>query len=260
MGGNVSELVLQNMKNLRGIDFVLGNTIPPYFENFIGDLFKKSQNTITTIRFLGETILPFPDVSLPYVTKIALKVTEYYDGQIENFDKFMKSVLKSCEYLEEFFVHGIEKSQQMTNYIATNYPRHCVYSNDVLKTSTLPMQITFFLDLSELSQITNPYEIKVLCSSINLSLPFEDGWDRYKTIFQLFPNLKFINLKHEREAEVQSFDEAMKPISSENQTIWKERVAYLKSQGIEMINWNQTREKMKEFQKSSSWGFMFEQE
>jgi hypothetical protein len=153
--------------------------------------------------------------------------------------------------LENIFVDGIQKSQQIANYIATNYPRHCVYSNDVLKTSTIPMQVTCSSRLSYLSQITNPYSIKGLYLLANLSLPLEYGWDHYQTIFQLFPNLKFINLVQKIDGELKSFDQAMKTISSENQNIWNERVAYLKSHGIEMLNWIQTQEKIKELIESS---------
>jgi hypothetical protein len=257
---NVSELILQNMKNLTKIYFVLGNTIPHNFEDFLYQLFEKSQNTIKVIDFHGEKILPFPDVALPYVTEIGLKVTENYETQIEKFDKFMKSVVKNCEYLENVFVHGIEKSQQMANYITTNYPRHCVYSTDLFETSNLPMQVTSSGDLSDLSQITKPYAIKALHLSTNFSLPFEDRWGDYKSIFQLFPNLKFINLETEINGELQSFHEAVKTISSENQNIWNERIAYLKSQGIQVVNWNQIEGKMKEFIKFSGWGFTFQAE
>lgn len=256
---SVSELILQNMKNLKQVKFVVGNTIPPNFEDFLFQLFKKSQNTITTIRFLGEKLLPFPDVSLPYVEAIGLKVTENYDIQIENFDKFMMSVVKNCEYLEEIFVHGIQKSQQVANYIAENYPRHCVYSDSCTRTSTLPMQVTYCRNLSYLSRITNPYGIKALYLKTNYSLPFENRWDDHKIIFQLFPNLKSIYLEHDID-DTQSFNEVMKTISSENQNIWKERVAYLKSQRIEMINCNQMQEKIIEFEKCSGWGFTFQSE
>jgi hypothetical protein len=257
---NVSELILQNMKNLTKVNFELANTIPPNFENFLHQLFEKSKNTIKIIKFLGEKILPFPDVALPYVTEIGLKVTENYETQIEKFDKFMKSVVKNCEYLENFFVHGIEKSQQMANYITTNYPRHCVYSESCIRTSSLPMQVAYSPHLSNLFEITNLFAIKALYLGTNCNLPFENGWDHYKTILNFFPNLKSIYLEHTINDEVQNFNEAMKTISSENKKIWNERVAYLKSQGIEMINWNQTQEKIKEFRKYSGWGFIFQGE
>jgi hypothetical protein len=253
---NVSKLILQNMKNLTHVTVVLEHDIPPNFENFLYQLFENSQNTITKIEYRAEEVLSFPNVSLPNLTHMTLKVPENNDTQIENFDKLMKNILKNCEYLKKFFVHDINNSQQIKNHISANYSHHCLYSDECLETLSLPMQATFCTDLSDLSGIENVYAIKALGIDVDFNFPYDCGWDNYKTIFQLFPNLKFINIS-EVDVEHKTFDESMKTISSENQKIWKERVTYLKSRGIDMIgSWKDFNKKVNKIS-IGIWSFRF---
>merc|ERR1712098_769394 len=107
-------------------------------------------------------------------------------------------------------------------------------------------------------QIEIPNRIKAFHFFVSFEEPFERGWDQYKTIFQLFPNLtEYITLEEEDDDDqITAFEEAMELelISPYNRNIWEERVAYLRLQGIEMISRNQITKKRRKYRKRARWG------
>jgi len=71
----VTKLILQNMKNLHGIQFDLEDDMPQNFDSFVLQLLQKSQSTLTRLHFRGYENFPLPIVSLPNVTNIRIWVT-----------------------------------------------------------------------------------------------------------------------------------------------------------------------------------------
>lgn len=254
----VSKLILENMKNLRKVKLIFTNNMPHNFDHFVHQVFQKSQNTLKVLSYNGSQMSAFPNVSLPYVTTICLKATENHNSQIAKFDKFMKNVLKHCEYLKEFYIQDIQEAPQMISHITVNYSNNCMYAQNQLVAQQLPVKIPFCGPLGELSELRYPHAVKSLILRISLNNPFTGGWQNYKTMLALCPNLEAISM-YVGENELE-YTTAIKTISSENQNIWKERIDYLNSCGVEMIDWEQLMEKQDEYTKLCKWGFTFQDE
>merc|ERR1712096_502593 len=101
----------------------------------------------------------------------------------------------------------------------------------------------FAQPLSKAQQCAYPYMIQTLSVVIDPYFPRIGGWENYKTILSLFPNLKTIQLLIENDDyvdyEADWQDLAFDAISIENRNIWEERISYLKSKEIVLVNYKQ---------------------
>merc|ERR1711964_969217 len=91
-----------------------------------------------------------------------------------------------------------------------------------------------------------------------LKIAADDGWDNYKFIFALCPNLKGISIYTRENGEVPDLKENFDRMSQEIKIIWNERIAYLKTKGIMLMTNEEYNDKIKELHHAESkWGFEF---
>jgi len=255
---SVTELILQNMTNLHKIDFSFKDDIPQRFDSFALQLLQKSKSTLTRLGFDGHQILPFPIISLPNVTTIHFLVKVDHDEHIEQFTNFVQKIVENCKYLERFYIYDIGDSIPMTEYIAQNYPENCLEAESLGTSSELPTKMPYCPALSDLPTFKYPSSVRCLYLSVSdFNYPYKEGWENYKSILALCSNLQTIYMVQSNEDTEIELEEALQNISPANQDIWRERIQYLKSYGIEIINWGQYNATVKKFSKQSKWVFTF---
>jgi hypothetical protein len=135
---------------------------------------------------------------LPNLTQISIEITCQYNYQLEKFKQFVKTILQNCEYLQDFIVFEVTSAPLIAEYIKDSFPEHCVFCTYGNVATILPMKMAFSPMLSFLSNFAFPEKIQYLQIAINgFDTPFDDGWNNYKTIFALVPNLKGVSLVQE---------------------------------------------------------------
>jgi hypothetical protein len=258
---SVTKSILQNMKNLNSITFDLNfkRRIPQNFDSFALQLFQNSQSTLKILSFDGDKILPLPIISLPKVKSIHFQAQADHDEQIEQFINFVQKILENCEYLETFFIYDIDDSIQISEYIAQNYPDNCLHAHYLGASQELPTKMSYCPTLSYLHTLKYPSSVKaLLLEVVDFNRPYGEKWEDYKSILALCSNLKKICMVSPRNQEKEiELDEALQNIFPENQDIWKERIQYLKSCGIEIINSDQFNASGDELSKQTKWAFTF---
>ena len=88
--------------------------------------------------------------------------------------------------------------------------------------------------------------------------PFAEGWNNYKPIFALYPKLKGVTIFSATGGKSINLLDVIENMSSENQEIWKERVAYFQSRGVDVLNcaeWEAS--KKKQIYDNLEWGMAF---
>jgi hypothetical protein len=162
-----------------------------------------------------------------------------------------------CPDLKMFYLHEIHQSPQILRYITQNYPSHFFYGPEISVLEHIPLKISH-LNLERLAAYRYSYHIEYLILYVkNLQAPSEGGWDEYKEMLSLFPNLKGIIFYHK--TKYTNLVDPLSSIPSASQTIWQQRIDYLKSQNVEILYENQFSEIILELRKSlcPSWSFEF---
>merc|ERR1712098_30661 len=104
-----------------------------------------------------------------------------------------------------------------------------------------------------------PPAIEYLEIKVDANSPNQDGWENYQTNLSFFPNLKGVKLHMIPENQVIEVDleTVMDGLSAEDRNIWEDRISYLESKGIILMNREQYESKVKELCKQIQWGFQF---
>jgi len=199
-----------------------------------------------------------PLISLPNVTKIHFHVMEKYQNEISNFNMFMKTIISNCQNLEKFYMYDVELCPPIVQYISDNYEEHCVVSNYTATSEILPTKMSTYHDLSDLTEGLYPSKIEYLQTRVeDLNFPFEEPWRNYKSILAPCPNLKGILITMQKDEQWFTLKNELENMSEENQDIWKQRILYLQSIGVELMSSEDYRSKYEELCKESKWGFNF---
>jgi len=257
--------ILNHVKKINdiwlGSDVCLADT--HNFESFLLQLLQNSQTTLTGLWFPGIKIFDIPIISLPNITQIVVEMFANYNDQISNFDRFVKNMVRNCEYLEKFTILNIHKCPNIVEYIKQNYQKHCISTGYIPSAKILPVKISFCHHLSLLQEFEYPSTIeflRVIVDVSNLSSPFENGWKNYQTNLALCPRLKDMTISClSEEGEIVDLQNALHDVSQENRDIWEERLSYLKSRGVKVsyLKKELFDSKFKEFCKQNKWGFQF---
>merc|ERR1712034_31963 len=121
-----------------------------------------------------------------------------------------------------------------------------------------PTKMSMYCDLFSLQQGLYPSKIEYLHINVNdLNFPFEESWRNYKSILALCPKLKGIVIMMDKNEQWVYLENVLEDMSEENQDIWKQRISYLKSIGIEIMTLHDYISKSTELCKESKWGFRF---
>lgn len=176
-----------------------------------------------------------PNIVLPQVTKIQIDVEDLVLTQTKDFIDFIESILQNCKNLISFQISGIQKFPSMIPYMSQNFPNSCVMSSTYFLMKHLPLIISCVRKFSDLEKFAHPNKIQLLTvNSSNFEHPFDDGWQNYKTLLTLCPHLKQILIYSGSNGKdlLPNIDK----ISPKNQAIWKERIKYLNSVGIKIVD------------------------
>jgi len=199
-----------------------------------------------------------PMISLPNVITIQFHVIEEYQNEISNFEMFMKTIINNCQHLKKFIIYDVDFCPPIAHYISEHYQEHCVASDVSAASEILPTKMSMYDDLSSLTRGLYPSKIEYLqIHLIDLNFPFQGPWRNYKSILALCPKLKGIVIVMNKNEQWVFLQNALEDMSAENQDIWKQRISYLKSIGIELMSREEYIFKITELCKESKWGFKF---
>merc|ERR1712034_29438 len=162
-----------------------------------------------------------------------------------------------CPNMKTFVFIAIQTAPKILEYITENYPSHFVCSPEISVLEHIPLQISH-LNLERLAAYRYTSHIEYLILHVkNLQAPSEGGWNNYTEILSFFPNLKGIIFHYKK--KYTTLVDPLSSISSASQTIWQQRIDYLKSQNIEILYENQFLKIRSELRKSlsPSWSFHF---
>merc|ERR1712034_140367 len=254
-----SAFILTHVKKLNFIYFELDGDLPPNFDAFLLQFLQNSQLTLKELYFQeSTTIMNMPVISLSNVTRISFQVTGEYQNEISNFDMFMKTIIKNCQYLEGCIIYDVDDCPPIAQYISEYYQEHCVESAYSEASEILPTKMSMFSDLSSLTQGLYLSKIEYLqIQMFDLNFPFEEPWRNYKSILALCPKLKGIAIIMDKNEQWAYLKNVLEDMSAENQDIWKQRISYLKSIGIELMSRKEYKFKLAELSKERKWGFEF---
>jgi hypothetical protein len=233
--------------------------------DFTSRLFHNSQNTLTYLEFNIEKIPTLPEIHLPNVEYCSFAFTEEHDSQIEEFSKFVKTILQNTDNSLKFYLSNIKKAPQIENHILTTYPENCLFSNYHFCSSNLPVIMGYFNNhIDNLEHVRFPSKILYLDIMIkDLKNPSAYGWKNYDKMFAMFPNLKGICLTEKQQSsdpkknEWLDLNKALGSVDEEIQQIWTERISYLESQGVELLTEQNYIAIQKKILKQFKWGFHF---
>jgi predicted ATP-dependent endonuclease of OLD family len=124
-------------------------------------------------------------------------------------------------------------------YVEKHYPEKCWVGLHPTTCRALPLK---FSRVSPLSNLTfrHTSQIEYFEVESKFNSPNEGGWDDYKTILALCPNLKGIHIVEKRGQQmIDLLSSEQNVVSSENQQIWNDRIKYLNSRNIEVMNLEQ---------------------
>jgi hypothetical protein len=119
-------------------------------------------------------------------------------------------------------------------YVEKHYPEKCWVGFYPEVCRILPLKFSNAVPLSKLNTFHHTSQIEYLSVATEFNTPNEGGWDDYENTLALCPNLKgiiILEIKGEQSIDLISSEY----ITSENQHIWNERIAYLNSLNIEVI-------------------------
>merc|ERR1712034_63262 len=139
--------------------------------------------------------------------------------------------------------------------IMKNYPNHFVFSPEISVLEHIPLKISH-LKLEDLAPYRYASHIEYLILHINnVDTPFERGWDNYKEILSFFPNLKGVTFYNNNEY----ISPSLRLLSPASQTIWQQRIDFLKSQNIKILSAEEYFGIISELRESlsPSWTFQF---
>merc|ERR1712034_218718 len=164
-----------------------------------------------------------------------------HENKVQTFDYLMKTFVEvMCPNLKMFNFLKIHEAPKILEYIIKNYPSHFVCSPEISVLEHIPLQISH-LNLERLAAYRYTSHIEYLILHVkNLQAPSEGGWDNYTEILFFFPNLKGIIFYYKD--KYTTLVDALSSISSASQTIWQQRIDYLKSQNIKILYRNQLKE------------------
>merc|ERR1712034_99523 len=159
---------------------------------------------------------------------------------------------------EQFFIYDVNDCPLIAQYISKNYQEHCVVSEYSAASEILPTKMSMYCDLSSLTQGLYLSKIEYLqIKLLDLNFPFEEPWRNYKSILALCPKLKGIAITMYKDEQWVNLENVLEDMSEENQDIWKQRISYLKSIGIDIMTLHDYISKSTELCKESKWGFRF---
>ena len=274
--GMLGTAIVESMKNLNEINILDSCSYIEEMENvvnidqlklFVRQLLQNSNMTVKKLKLFSPLV---PNVLCPNVTRLKLQI----HGE-EIFINQFPQILQNMESLEIVELNPLIPDVNVTfpklfEFIHKNYAKHCIYAsnsytlqylNDIL--NFLPIKIMdSFWDLTCLENKKYNYQVKFFMTRILPSaMPMDWGWGRWKEIFDQCSNLKaisFFNWENKNEGLLDATPEC-------DREIWKERIAYFQSRGIQILcqddfyqNEKLQRELAKEF--GLKWSFMFHPE
>lgn len=259
---SISKFILAHVKKANYFEFAFEANVlaPPNFDTFLLQLFQNSQITLKKIGFeKTPQFFQCPAISLPNVTRVVFVMSEIHDHMVEDFDMFVKTLAKSCEYLEQFIIFDIEKCPNMIEHIKTHYSDKCVISNGSFVSRTMPVKMPVCPRLSHLQHFQYPRKILFLnvcvsnCEKIN-----DNGWDNYQTLFTFAPNLQGIRLSTFKGRKWLQLQDLLNQLPEKIQEVWKKRIHYLRSRNIKIMSQSEYLSKSVELCKQTKWGFTFQ--
>ena len=258
----ISTYILNHVKKVNYIwlGSVLGWENFHNFNSFLLQLLQNSQTTLKKLRFTGFKIFEIPIVSLPNITQITVDIFENYNDQIPNFDRFVKTIVSNCEYLETFNIFDIHECPNIVEYIIQNYSKNCIGASEISLAKILPIKLSYCDQLSLLPEFEYPSTIEFLAVKVvDINSPFQNGWENYEAILALCPRLKDITIATSSAEGGIDLQKALHNVSQENRDIWEERISYLKSRGVNVLCFKKEFwiAKYKELCKPNKWGFEF---
>lgn len=166
-----------------------------------------------------------------------LKVLEIEnDFCVAKFKTNFPLLLKNMETLETVIIHLLYRGDDVCEYIAENYIKHCISAQaSAAFNYQIPAQIlTRVNDLKHLQNykyVSRLQYLHVLIYSIETSI--SKGWDKYREIFDLCSNLKAVELTWHRQFRRKT---TLAQVPEGNQNFWLERISYFETRGIRIVD------------------------
>jgi len=256
---SISNVLLDNMKNLRKIGIAMMNSIPPEFVIFLFNLFENSESTLKKLGInYRDDMATLPAISLSNLTRFTVLVCRNDENKVKTFNYLMNTVVRvMCPNLKLFKIDYINRAPQILKYFTNNYPSHFVCSPEISVLEHIPLKISH-LNLEKIAVYRYTPHIEYLILHVkNLQVPSEGGWDDYREILSFFPNLKGIIFYYNR--KYTTLVHYIRSIPSASQTIWQQRIEHFQSQNIKMLSQNEYLEIISQLRQSlpQSWSFEF---
>jgi len=238
------------------IHITIEDDLPPQidFQKFLSTFLKNSQFSLKMLQFDFQKFLTLPNILFPNLIQVYLTLTEKHNTQVEAFHQFIQTVLQNANQIEEIVLSDIHKVQRIGDLILQKYPNHYIFGKVRGHLNYFPVKI----GVDTLDDISDQrYASEVIYLGIRVDAftePFDQNFEHTKTklsvcsklkgifLYTFDPNLKYFN-----------FD----AVEEKKRKIWEERISLLQKCGIQLLNKTEYKLKLKEFLKSSKWGFIF---
>jgi len=258
---SISNLLLDNMKNLRKLVIRIRTSIPPKFLIFLFNLFKNSKSTLKQFLINSrDEMLTLPSISLPNLTNLRICIYPNHENQEQTFAYLMETFVNvMCPNLKFFEIRHIYRAPQILNYIIKNYSNHFICGPDISTLEHIPLKISH-LNLEKVAAYRYTSHIEYLILHVqNLQVASDGGWDDYREILSFFPNLKGIIFYYNK--KYTTLVPFLRSLPPAYQNIWQQRIDYFKSQNIKILNQGEHLEIISELRQSlsPSWSFHFYQ-
>lgn len=255
---SISNLLVNNIKNLIKIIIDIKTSIPPKFMVFLLNLFKNSATSIQKIIISSrDQIVTLPAISLPNLTVISIKVYQNNNNRVKDLDYLMKTFVDvRCPYLKVFKIHNIYKAPKILIYFLQHYSNHFVCGPEISTLEHIPLKICY-IDLEKLTAYRYASHIEYLILHVkNLQVASDGGWDNYREILSFFPNLKGIVFYYNK--KYTTLVSLLRRFPSTSQNIWQQRIDYFKSQNIMLLQRKQIFKIISDLRQSLSPSWMFQ--
>jgi hypothetical protein len=202
--------------------------------------------------------LALPAISLPNLETIVICLSRSHKNEVDSFDYLMKSFVSlMCENLQIACIFYVRNVPQILKYMIKNYANHFVCAPTISVLEHIPLKVSH-LKLENLAPYRYAPHIEYLILHINdVNTPFERGWNNYKEVLSFFPNLKGVTFYNNKKHT--SLSTSLGFLSSTSQTIWQQRIDFLKSQNIKILSAREYSKIISELRESlsPSWTFQF---
>jgi len=264
---SIAKLISQNMKGLRSISIgnnsdVIGNEI---FEKFLIKFLPNSKNTLCELNLPN---LFLPNVCYPNLTKLTV-------GDLPlSFDVFKTEFEQILKNVPDLKVIEIERQNTITpsirNYMISNYAEQCLVSYE--GNIPFPVKIIHGVNFNQLiSDCEFKFCVEYAEIYINSEYPddlfirqTEASWNNFKNNIYDFSKLKGIHFYDCEytfyDLEESTFNKPETNVEPELETfynIWPNRIQFLKSHGIQILNRKEFYSKKEELSKNIKLAFHF---